>query len=160
MNTSPACCANRRSRGRNYEAELQRCHPEALPVEFGDYHPLKPIMVSPASCYPASNSVKPADPIHKMTPLCFPPGHGHKDPPWSSQRQHLLIFLLLVLSTRGPPELHAGRDRSPVHVCRHRDVSGCVTQQLRGGQFTSWPGRRKTKRGDEGGVGEVVILFF
>ncbi|XP_053196750.1 VPS35 endosomal protein-sorting factor-like isoform X2 [Scomber japonicus] len=35
-----------RSRGRNYEAELQRCRPEAAPVEFGDYHPLKPIMVT------------------------------------------------------------------------------------------------------------------
>ncbi|KAM7371135.1 hypothetical protein PAMP_010626 [Pampus punctatissimus] len=35
-----------RSRGRNYEAELQRCRSEAVPVEFGDYHPLKPIMVT------------------------------------------------------------------------------------------------------------------
>ncbi|KAM7382046.1 hypothetical protein PAMA_012755 [Pampus argenteus] len=35
-----------RSRGRNYEAELHRCRSEAVPVEFGDYHPLKPIMVT------------------------------------------------------------------------------------------------------------------
>ncbi|XP_042253368.1 VPS35 endosomal protein-sorting factor-like isoform X1 [Thunnus albacares] len=35
-----------RTRWRNYEAELQRCRPEAAPVEFGDYHPLKPIMVT------------------------------------------------------------------------------------------------------------------
>uniref|UniRef100_A0A3Q3J5U4 VPS35 endosomal protein-sorting factor-like n=1 Tax=Monopterus albus TaxID=43700 RepID=A0A3Q3J5U4_MONAL len=40
------CCVTRRSRGRNYEAELQKCSPEVSPVEFGDYHPLKPIMVT------------------------------------------------------------------------------------------------------------------
>lgn len=38
-------CVTRRSRGRNYEAELQKCRPEAILVEFGEYHPLKPIMV-------------------------------------------------------------------------------------------------------------------
>lgn len=35
-----------RPRCRNYESELQRCRPEALPVEFGDYHPLKNILVT------------------------------------------------------------------------------------------------------------------
>lgn len=35
----------RRSRARSYDAELCRCRPEATLVEFGDYHPLKPIMV-------------------------------------------------------------------------------------------------------------------
>uniref|UniRef100_A0A667YJD8 VPS35 endosomal protein-sorting factor-like n=1 Tax=Myripristis murdjan TaxID=586833 RepID=A0A667YJD8_9TELE len=34
------------SRGRRYEAELQRCRLEATPVDFGDYHPLKPITVT------------------------------------------------------------------------------------------------------------------
>uniref|UniRef100_A0A672Z2W4 VPS35 endosomal protein-sorting factor-like n=1 Tax=Sphaeramia orbicularis TaxID=375764 RepID=A0A672Z2W4_9TELE len=36
----------KRSRWRKYDVELQRCHAESLPVEFGDYHPLKPIMVT------------------------------------------------------------------------------------------------------------------
>uniref|UniRef100_A0A3B5KUV9 Uncharacterized protein n=1 Tax=Xiphophorus couchianus TaxID=32473 RepID=A0A3B5KUV9_9TELE len=77
MNTSPACCANRRSRGRNYEAELQRCHPEGLPVEFGDYHPLKPIMVTDTktrrgarkgstSSSSSSSSSAPMDPLSSM----------------------------------------------------------------------------------------------
>uniref|UniRef100_A0A672Z305 VPS35 endosomal protein-sorting factor-like n=1 Tax=Sphaeramia orbicularis TaxID=375764 RepID=A0A672Z305_9TELE len=39
-------CVTRRSRWRKYDVELQRCHAESLPVEFGDYHPLKPIMVT------------------------------------------------------------------------------------------------------------------
>lgn len=43
---SPLSCVIRRSRGRNYEAELQKCRPEAILVEFGEYHPLKPIMVN------------------------------------------------------------------------------------------------------------------
>lgn len=43
---SAVLCVTRRSRGRNYEAELQSCQPEAILVEFGEYHPLKPIMVS------------------------------------------------------------------------------------------------------------------
>ncbi|KAJ8283461.1 hypothetical protein COCON_G00023110 [Conger conger] len=34
------------SRVRNYEAELQVCRLESVPVEFGDYHPLKPITVT------------------------------------------------------------------------------------------------------------------
>uniref|UniRef100_UPI003AAA9D70 VPS35 endosomal protein-sorting factor-like isoform X2 n=1 Tax=Centroberyx gerrardi TaxID=166262 RepID=UPI003AAA9D70 len=34
------------SRQRRYEAELQRSRPEAVQVEFGDYHPLKPITVT------------------------------------------------------------------------------------------------------------------
>ncbi|KAM4715602.1 VPS35 endosomal protein-sorting factor-like isoform 2-T2 [Anableps anableps] len=66
-----------RSRGRNYEAELQRCHPEAAPVEFGDYHPLKPIMVSDTktrratrkgstSSSSSSSSSAPADPLSSM----------------------------------------------------------------------------------------------
>lgn len=56
-------CPRRRSRGRNYEAELQRCRPEAAPVEFGEYHPLKPIMVEHQllllSCCSASSSQTP-----------------------------------------------------------------------------------------------------
>ncbi|XP_043958673.1 VPS35 endosomal protein-sorting factor-like isoform X2 [Gambusia affinis] len=65
-----------RSRGRNYEAELQRCHPEALPVEFGDYHPLKPIMVTDTktrgarkgstSSSSSSSSSAPVDPLSSM----------------------------------------------------------------------------------------------
>ncbi|KAG7275597.1 hypothetical protein CRUP_030631 [Coryphaenoides rupestris] len=31
------------SRERRYQAELQSCRLEGVPVEFGDYHPLKPI---------------------------------------------------------------------------------------------------------------------
>ncbi|KAM5227978.1 VPS35 endosomal protein-sorting factor-like isoform 3-T3 [Ctenodactylus gundi] len=34
------------SRHRNYKAELASCRLEAVPLEFGDYHPLKPIMVT------------------------------------------------------------------------------------------------------------------
>uniref|UniRef100_A0A3Q2TGY7 VPS35 endosomal protein-sorting factor-like n=1 Tax=Fundulus heteroclitus TaxID=8078 RepID=A0A3Q2TGY7_FUNHE len=66
-----------RSRWRKYEAELQRCHPEALPVEFGDYHPLKPIMVTDTktrrgtrkgstSSSSSSSSSAPADPLSSM----------------------------------------------------------------------------------------------
>ncbi|XP_027885160.1 VPS35 endosomal protein-sorting factor-like isoform X2 [Xiphophorus couchianus] len=66
-----------RSRGRNYEAELQRCHPEGLPVEFGDYHPLKPIMVTDTktrrgarkgstSSSSSSSSSAPMDPLSSM----------------------------------------------------------------------------------------------
>lgn len=36
----------RHSRGRNYKAEFASCRLEAVPLEFGDYHPLKPITVS------------------------------------------------------------------------------------------------------------------
>uniref|UniRef100_A0A3B3TKX0 VPS35 endosomal protein-sorting factor-like n=1 Tax=Poecilia latipinna TaxID=48699 RepID=A0A3B3TKX0_9TELE len=68
---------NWRSRGRNYEAELQRCHPEGLPVEFGDYHPLKPIMVTDTktrrgarkgstSSSSSSSSSAPVDPLSSM----------------------------------------------------------------------------------------------
>ncbi|XP_044035471.1 VPS35 endosomal protein-sorting factor-like [Siniperca chuatsi] len=66
-----------RSCGRNYEAELQRCRPEAAAVEFGDYHPLKPIMVTDtkthrgarkgstsSSC--SSSSSAPPDPLSSM----------------------------------------------------------------------------------------------
>ncbi|XP_042364506.1 VPS35 endosomal protein-sorting factor-like isoform X2 [Plectropomus leopardus] len=66
-----------RSRGRNYVAELQRCHPEAAPVEFGDYHPLKPIMVTDTktrrgarkgstSSSSSSSSSAPPDPLSSM----------------------------------------------------------------------------------------------
>ncbi|XP_041818349.1 VPS35 endosomal protein-sorting factor-like isoform X2 [Chelmon rostratus] len=66
-----------RSRWRNYEAELQRCRPEAAPVEFGDYHPLKPIMVTDTktrrgarkgstSSSSSSSSSAPADPLSSM----------------------------------------------------------------------------------------------
>uniref|UniRef100_A0A8C9K4I1 VPS35 endosomal protein-sorting factor-like n=1 Tax=Panthera tigris altaica TaxID=74533 RepID=A0A8C9K4I1_PANTA len=34
------------SRGRNYKAEFASCRLEAVPLEFGDYHPLKPITVT------------------------------------------------------------------------------------------------------------------
>lgn len=47
---SAVFCVSRRSRGRNYEAELQKCRPEAILVEFGEYHPLKPIMVRFCLC--------------------------------------------------------------------------------------------------------------
>lgn len=36
----------RHSRSRNYKAEFASCRLEAVPLEFGDYHPLKPITVS------------------------------------------------------------------------------------------------------------------
>ncbi|XP_040322462.1 VPS35 endosomal protein-sorting factor-like, partial [Herpailurus yagouaroundi] len=36
----------RHSRGRNYKAEFASCRLEAVPLEFGDYHPLKPITVT------------------------------------------------------------------------------------------------------------------
>ncbi|XP_029383616.1 VPS35 endosomal protein-sorting factor-like isoform X2 [Echeneis naucrates] len=66
-----------RSRGRNYEAELQRCRPEGAPVEFGDYHPLKPIMVTDTktrrgarkgstSSSSSSSSSVPPDPLSSM----------------------------------------------------------------------------------------------
>ncbi|KAM9336346.1 LOW QUALITY PROTEIN: VPS35 endosomal protein-sorting factor-like [Symphorus nematophorus] len=66
-----------RSRGRNYEAELQRCHCEAALVEFGEYHPLKPIMVTDTktrrgarkgstSSSSSSSSSAPADPLSSM----------------------------------------------------------------------------------------------
>ncbi|XP_041671104.1 VPS35 endosomal protein-sorting factor-like isoform X2 [Cheilinus undulatus] len=62
---------------RNYEAELQRCGPEAALVEFGDYHPLKPIMVTDTktrrgarkgstSSSSSSSSSAPADPLSSM----------------------------------------------------------------------------------------------
>uniref|UniRef100_A0A8C4NRH1 VPS35 endosomal protein-sorting factor-like n=1 Tax=Dicentrarchus labrax TaxID=13489 RepID=A0A8C4NRH1_DICLA len=65
------------SNWRNYEAELQRCRPEAAPVEFGDYHPLKPIMVTDTksrrgarkgstSSSSSSSSSAPADPLSSM----------------------------------------------------------------------------------------------
>ncbi|XP_021570159.1 UPF0505 protein C16orf62 homolog isoform X3 [Carlito syrichta] len=34
------------SRNRNYKAEFASCRLEAIPLEFGDYHPLKPITVT------------------------------------------------------------------------------------------------------------------
>nr|XP_046233365.1 VPS35 endosomal protein-sorting factor-like isoform X2 [Scatophagus argus] len=66
-----------RSRGRNYEAELQRCRPEAALVDFGEYHPLKPIMVTDTksrrgarkgstSSSSSSSSSAPADPLSSM----------------------------------------------------------------------------------------------
>ncbi|TNN37104.1 UPF0505 protein C16orf62 [Liparis tanakae] len=66
-----------RSSGRSYVAELQRCRPEAAPVDFGEYHPLKPIMVtdtktrrgarkgSTSSSSSSSSSVAP-DPLSSM----------------------------------------------------------------------------------------------
>ncbi|XP_063049112.1 VPS35 endosomal protein-sorting factor-like, partial [Engraulis encrasicolus] len=36
----------RHSRIRKYEAELQACRVESIPVDINDYHPLKPIMVT------------------------------------------------------------------------------------------------------------------
>ncbi|XP_004086849.1 UPF0505 protein C16orf62 homolog [Oryzias latipes] len=67
-----------RSRGRNYEAERQGCRPEGAPIEFGDYHPLKPIMVtdsktrrgtrkgSTSSSSSSSSSSAPPDPLSSM----------------------------------------------------------------------------------------------
>uniref|UniRef100_A0A8C3B1R7 VPS35 endosomal protein-sorting factor-like n=1 Tax=Cyclopterus lumpus TaxID=8103 RepID=A0A8C3B1R7_CYCLU len=66
-----------RSSARSYDTELQRCRPEAALVEFGDYHPLKPIMVtdtktrhgarkgSTSSSSSSSSSVAP-DPLSSM----------------------------------------------------------------------------------------------
>lgn len=66
-----------RSRGRNYDAELQKYRPEVALVEFGDYHPLKPIMVTDTktrrgarkgstSSSSSSSSSAPADPLSSM----------------------------------------------------------------------------------------------
>uniref|UniRef100_A0A7N6AUV4 VPS35 endosomal protein-sorting factor-like n=1 Tax=Anabas testudineus TaxID=64144 RepID=A0A7N6AUV4_ANATE len=57
--------------------QLQRCRPEAAPVEFGDYHPLKPIMVTDTktrrgtrkgstSSSSSSSSSVPPDPLSSM----------------------------------------------------------------------------------------------
>ncbi|XP_016889498.1 VPS35 endosomal protein-sorting factor-like [Cynoglossus semilaevis] len=66
-----------RSRDRDYDAELQRCRSEVTTVEFGDYHPLKPIMVTDTktrrgtrkgstSSSSSSSSSVPADPLSSM----------------------------------------------------------------------------------------------
>ncbi|KAK7918891.1 hypothetical protein WMY93_010175 [Mugilogobius chulae] len=66
-----------RTRWRKYESELQRCRPEALPIEFGDYHPLKPILVTDTktrrgvrkgstSSSSSSSSSVPPDPLSSM----------------------------------------------------------------------------------------------
>uniref|UniRef100_A0AAQ6ABJ2 VPS35 endosomal protein-sorting factor-like n=1 Tax=Amphiprion ocellaris TaxID=80972 RepID=A0AAQ6ABJ2_AMPOC len=66
-----------RSRGRNYDAELQKYRPEVALVEFGDYHPLKPIMVTDTktrrgarkgstSSSSSSSSSAPVDPLSSM----------------------------------------------------------------------------------------------
>ncbi|XP_059180994.1 VPS35 endosomal protein-sorting factor-like isoform X2 [Centropristis striata] len=66
-----------RSSNRNYEVELQRSRPEASLVEFGDYHPLKPIMVTDTktrrgarkgstSSSSSSSSSVPPDPLSSM----------------------------------------------------------------------------------------------
>uniref|UniRef100_A0A8C3HBS2 VPS35 endosomal protein-sorting factor-like n=1 Tax=Chrysemys picta bellii TaxID=8478 RepID=A0A8C3HBS2_CHRPI len=39
-------CFLRHPRSRNYTSEFDSCRLEAVPVEFGDYHPLKPITVT------------------------------------------------------------------------------------------------------------------
>ncbi|XP_068610312.1 VPS35 endosomal protein-sorting factor-like [Brachionichthys hirsutus] len=65
------------SRVRCYETELQRSRAEAAPLEFGDYHPLKPIMVTDTksrrgarkgstSSSSSSSSSVPADPLSSM----------------------------------------------------------------------------------------------
>nr|XP_012776304.1 UPF0505 protein C16orf62 homolog isoform X2 [Maylandia zebra] len=67
----------RRSHGRNYDTELQRCRLEAALVDFGDYHPLKPIMVTDTktrrgtrkgstSSSSSSSSSAPPDPLSSM----------------------------------------------------------------------------------------------
>ncbi|XP_006807334.1 VPS35 endosomal protein sorting factor-like isoform X2 [Neolamprologus brichardi] len=66
-----------RSHGRNYDTELQRCRLEATLVDFGDYHPLKPIMVTDTktrrgtrkgstSSSSSSSSSAPPDPLSSM----------------------------------------------------------------------------------------------
>ncbi|KAL6094475.1 vps35l [Pungitius sinensis] len=66
-----------RSSVRNYHSELQRCRPEAALVDFGDYHPLKPIMVTDTktrrgarkgstSSSSSSSSSVPPDPLSSM----------------------------------------------------------------------------------------------
>lgn len=66
-----------RSRGRDYDAELRRCRPEATLVEFGEYHPLKAIMVTDTktrrgarkgstSSSSSSSSSAPTDPLSSM----------------------------------------------------------------------------------------------
>uniref|UniRef100_A0AAX7VII2 VPS35 endosomal protein-sorting factor-like n=1 Tax=Astatotilapia calliptera TaxID=8154 RepID=A0AAX7VII2_ASTCA len=66
-----------RSHGRNYDTELQRCRLEAALVDFGDYHPLKPIMVTDTktrrgtrkgstSSSSSSSSSAPPDPLSSM----------------------------------------------------------------------------------------------
>ncbi|KAM8836401.1 VPS35 endosomal protein-sorting factor-like isoform 1-T2 [Spinachia spinachia] len=66
-----------RSSVRSYHTELQRCRPDAALVEFGDYHPLKPIMVTDTktrrgarkgstSSSSSSSSSVPPDPLSSM----------------------------------------------------------------------------------------------
>ncbi|XP_039111823.1 VPS35 endosomal protein-sorting factor-like isoform X4 [Hyaena hyaena] len=43
---APWRALRKHSRGRNYKAEFASCRLEAVPLEFGDYHPLKPITVT------------------------------------------------------------------------------------------------------------------
>lgn len=153
--------STRRSRARNYDAELRRCRPEPTLVEFGDYHPLKAIMVgiTPAQLtFPCSLVCRNCS-VCIVLSVCimfwFPPkrrsplrsGDGHKNTPWGSQRQHLLIFLLLVVCSDGPSQLDAGWDGSPLHVRRSISSRGSdrVTQCLRRGSFTP-PIRRLTSR--------------
>lgn len=134
----------RRSRARNYDAELRGCRPEATLVEFGDYHPLKPIMVGSIPAHAAS--VQCVLSLSVCIMFWFPPechwplrsGDGHKNPPRGSQGQHFLIFLLLIVCSNGSSQLNAGWDGSPLHV---RRIIGCwgsdhVTQCLCWGSFT------------------------
>uniref|UniRef100_A0A3B3ZWE1 VPS35 endosomal protein-sorting factor-like n=1 Tax=Periophthalmus magnuspinnatus TaxID=409849 RepID=A0A3B3ZWE1_9GOBI len=107
-------CAYRRSRWRKYETELQRCRPEALPIEFGDYHPLKPILVTDTktrrgvrkgstSSSSSSSSSVPPDPLSSMLdgtdPLSMFASEtstvprsvvGHDFEPWSAKRGEIL----------------------------------------------------------------------
>lgn len=132
---SAVFCGTRCSRGRNYEEELQKRRPDAILVEFGEYHPLKPIMVlclslswSPDLIANITNilSIRAISP-HTTLQMRLHPliiwsifllslGDWHKNPPWGPQRKYIL-FLFLVLCAHRSTKLHARWDRSPVHVC-------------------------------------------
>jgi len=44
-------CFLRHARSRNYVSESEVCKLESVPLDFGDYHPLKPITVSFFLCF-------------------------------------------------------------------------------------------------------------
>lgn len=132
---SSVFCVTRRSRGRNYEAELQKCRPEAILVEFGEYHPLKPIMVlylplswssdlivnipivlSTHAFSPRATLQMGLHPLNVWSLFLLSLGDWYKNPPRGPQRKYI-FFLFLILCAHRSTKLHARWDRSSVHVC-------------------------------------------
>lgn len=143
-------CLTRRSRGRNYEAELQKFRPEPILVEFGEYHPLKPIMVfflclscsSTLIIYiiiiPYTHVFTHNTPLKMGLHLSYfqlSVGDWYKNPPWGPQRKYFL-FLVLILCAHRSAQLHAWWDRSSVYVCSSISKRGSqdAIQHLRRGE--------------------------